>query len=99
MYIETIIKIINDVYNSGTNFIKWFEGFQSFVINIVKYIFIKDINQTMIPSYYEDKLYNYTVKHAQICLSLSQILIELISMLSKTEYLEEIATSYLCFRR
>lgn len=96
---DSIIRLIDKVYNSGINFIKWFEGFQSFVINITKYVFIQDINKTMIPSYYENKVSKYNVKHAQICLMLSQLLIDMISSLSKTEYLEEIAISYLCASR
>jgi len=96
---SAIMLIISKVYNSGINFVQWFEGFQSFVINIAKYVFLHDINRTMIPSYYKDKISNYTEKHAQICLSLSQVLIELISKISKTEYMEEVALSYLCQRR
>ena len=52
----TITKVVDDVYNSGVNFVKWFENFHSFVINIVKYIFLQDINKTMIPSHYSDKM-------------------------------------------
>ena len=32
----SIMNIVSNVYNSGVNFVKWFEGFQSFVINIAK---------------------------------------------------------------
>ena len=92
---DKMMEIVSRVYNSGINFVKWFEGFQSFVINIAKYVFLKDISQTMIPSYYEDKLRKYESKHAMICLQLSQILIELISKISRTEYMEEVALSYL----
>lgn len=95
----TIMKLVDKVYNSGVNFVKWFEGFQSFVINIAKYVFLRDINQTMIPSYYEDKLSNYSIKHAEICLSLSQVLVTIISKISRTEYMEEVAISYLCQKR
>ena len=90
---------ITDVINSGLNFVKWFEEFQSFVINIAKYVLVKDINKTMIPSYYIDKLQNYGIKHAQICMELSQVLIEIISKISRSEYMEEIAISYLCAKR
>ena len=94
----SIINIVDNVYNSGINFGKWFEGFQSFVINIAKYVFLKDINKTMIPSYYQEKLVNYNQKHAQVCLQLSQVLVELISKISKTEYMEEVAVTYLLGR-
>lgn len=93
------MMIVSNVYNSGVNFVKWFEGFQSFVINIAKYVFLQDINQTMIPSYYQEKVSSYGVKHAQICLQLSQVLVELIAKISKTEYMEEVALSYLLQRR
>lgn len=94
-----IMLVTSNVYNSGTNFVKWFEEFQSFVINIAKYVFTKDINQTMIPSYYLNKVEHYSEKHAQICLALSQVLVDLIAKISKTEYMEEVAISYLCQRR
>lgn len=93
---QSMIEITSKVYESGTNFVKWFEGFQSFVINIAKYVFVGDINKTMIPSYYADKVAGYTSKHAQICLKLSQVLVDMISKLSRTDYLEEVAISYLC---
>lgn len=93
---KSIIEIVSKVYNSGKNFVKWFEEFQSFVMNVAKYVFIQDINKTMIPNYYEDKISKYNEKHAKICLNLSQILVDLISRISRTEYMEEVALSYLC---
>lgn len=93
---DVIVKMINDVYNSGVNFIKWFEGFFSFVTNIVKYIYIKDINATMIPSMYQDKIQGYTVAHAALCLRLSNMLTKMIQELKGTQYLQELAISYLC---
>lgn len=95
----SIMNIVSNVYNSGVNFVKWFEGFQSFVINIAKYVFLQDINKTMIPSYYQDKLVNYNAKHAQVCLQLSQVLVDLIAKISRTEYMEEVAISYLLGRK
>lgn len=92
---NSIFELVDKIYNSGVNFVKWFEEFQSFVINIVKYVYLKDINRTMIPNYYIDKVEKYTPKHAAICLSLSQILVEMISKISRTEYMEEVALSYL----
>lgn len=93
---EVIVRIINDVYNSGVNFIKWFEGFFSFVTNIVKYIYMKDINATMIPSTYQDKIQAYTTVHAALCLRLSTMLTKMIADLKGTQYLQEVAISYLC---
>lgn len=94
--VKGIIDTVNRVYNSGTNFVTWFEEFHSFVINLAKYVYVQDITQTMIPSYYQDKVSKYTETHAKICLKLSQVLVELISKISRTEYMEEVAITYLC---
>lgn len=91
-----IAGIINTVYNSGVNFVKWFEGFHSFVCNIVKYIFLQDINQTMIPSYYQDKIKNYGVAHSTLCLKLANKLVKMNHELKTTQYLQELALTYLC---
>ena len=91
-----IISIINEVYNSGVNFVKWFEGFFAFVTNIVKFIYLRDINQTMIPSTYEDKIKNYSTAHSALCLKLSNKLAKLNAELKTTQYLQELAISYLC---
>lgn len=93
---ESIAKIIDKVYNSGVNFVKWFEGFHSFVINITKFIFIQDINATMIPAHYADKLTKYNVKHANVCLKLASKLLKLVADLKTTSYLQEVALTYLC---
>lgn len=93
---EKIIKMINDVYNSGVNFVKWFEGFHSFLCNIVKYIFLRDISLTMIPSTYEDKISGYGPNHSAWCLQLSNKLVRLIADLKRTQYLQEYAITYLC---
>lgn len=93
---ESIIAIINDVYNSGVNFVKWFEGFHSFVINIVKYINLKDINMTMIPSTYLDKISKYNQSHCNICLKLAVKLVDLNYQLKSTNYQQEMAITYLC---
>ena len=90
-------NIINKVYNSGVNFIKWFEGFHAFVMNVVKYIFLKDINTTMIPSHYESKLAKYGEAHSIICLRLANKLIDMNRELKTTNYLQEVALTYLCF--
>lgn len=93
---EVIVKIINDVYDSGTNFVKWFEGFHSFVCQIVKYIYLQDINNTMIPAYYQDKIANYGGTHAVLCLRLANTLLQLNHALKSTNYLQEVAITYLC---
>jgi DNA polymerase-3 subunit gamma/tau len=47
---QTIVKIVNSVYNSGVNFVKWFDEFFSFVTNIVKFIVIDAIIITFVPT-------------------------------------------------
>jgi len=93
---NAIIQTINDVYNSGVNFVKWFEGFHSFLCNIVKYIFLRDISLTMIPSTYEEKISVYGPSHSAFCLQLSNKLVKLIADLKRTQYLQEYAITYLC---
>lgn len=93
---NTIARVIHSVYNSGVNFVKWFEGFHSFVINIVKYILLQDINVTMIPSHYIDKISKYTSAHSAICLKLANKLVDLNKDLKSTNYQQEIALTYLC---
>lgn len=91
----SITDIINKIYNSGVNFVKWFEGFHSFVMNVVKYIYSKDINITTIPNHYIDKISNYGVPHIIVCLKLSNKLFQMISELKRTQYLQEVALTYL----
>lgn len=93
---ESIINIVDAAYNSGLNFVTWFENFHSFVINILKYIFTHNIGLTIIPPQYEAKLSNYTASHATICLRLANILIELNSKLKTTNYQTEVVYTYLC---
>lgn len=93
---KTISDIINTVYNSGVNFIKWFEGFHSFVMNVVKYIFLQDINLTMIPSHYQEKISKYGPAHSIVCLNLANKLLKLNHELKTTQYLQEVALTYLC---
>lgn len=93
---EAIARIIHMVYNSGVNFVKWFEGFHSFVCNIVKYIFLQDISATMIPSYYQEKIANYGSAHSALCLRLANKLVVLNQELKSTQYLQELALTYLC---
>lgn len=93
---QSIASTVDMIYNSGVNFVKWFEGFHSFVINIVKYIYLRDINATMIPGYYQDKIQTYDVKHVTVCLKLANKLMKLLQDLKSTQYLQETALTYLC---
>lgn len=93
---KAIAEIIDSVYNSGVNFLKWFEGFHSFVVNIVKYIFMQDISVTTIPAYYADKIANYGTAHSVVCLKLANKLVKLNQELKSTQYLQELALTYLC---
>lgn len=91
-----VSEVINDVYDSGVNFVKWFEGFHSFVMNVVKYIFLQDINLTMIPSHYQEKISKYGTAHSIVCLKLANKLLKLNYELKSTQYLQEVALTYLC---
>lgn len=93
---QKIASIIDKVYNSGVNFVKWFESFHSFVTNVMKYIFLQDISLTMIPTQYEDKIKKYSTAHASICLKLANKLLTMNNELKSTNYLQEIALTYLC---
>ena len=94
---QTITEIVDKVYNSGVNFVKWFQNFHSFVINIVKYIYLQDISKTMIPSTYRDKISKYGPNHVIVCLTLANKLITMINELKTTQYLQEVALTHLCF--
>ena len=91
-----ITNIVDRVYNSGTNFVRWFEDFHSFLMNIVKYILLRDINRTMIPSHYEDKLSKYNMNHYAVCLKLANIVLTINQELRSTNYLQETVLSRLC---
>lgn len=91
-----ITAVIDRVYNSGTNFVKWFEGFHSFLCNIVKYVFLKDISRTMIPYHYQDKIQKYNEQHAFICLKLANLVMNMNKELKTTQYQTETAMTYLC---
>lgn len=91
-----ISTIVDRVYNSGVNFIRWFEGWHAFVINIVKFIFLRDINKTMIPVQYETQISKYTDAHAMVCLKLANRLVTMLHELKSTSYLQETALTYLC---
>lgn len=91
-----IVDIVDKVYNSGTNFTKWFEEFHSFLINILKFIYLRDISRTMIPSQYAEKISGYGSAHATICMKLSSRIVSMINELKTTQYQQEIALTYLC---
>lgn len=93
---KAIAELIHKVYNSGVNFTKWFEGFHAFICNIVKYIFLQDINATMIPAHYQDKISKYGTAHSTICLKLANKLLKLNQELKGTQYLQEVALTHLC---
>lgn len=91
-----ICSIIDSVYNSGINFVKWVEQFHSFIMNVLKFIFLQDIGRTVVPDYYLPKISKYSVSHAAICMKLSNKLVELIPELKTSPYMQEITLSYLC---
>jgi DNA polymerase-3 subunit gamma/tau len=93
---KTIAEIIHRVYNSGVNFNRWFEAFHGFVMSVVKYIFLQNIEQTMIPAHYLPKISGYGPAHATICLKLAQQLVILNHELRSTNYQQEMALTYLC---
>lgn len=91
-----ITKIVVEVSNSGTNFVKWFEGFHSFLCNIVKFVFLRDITRTMIPYHYQDKLSKYGDAHVFICLKTANVVMNMNKDLKLTQYQAETAMTYLC---
>lgn len=91
-----IAKIIDEVYNSGVNFAKWMTDFHAFIINVVKYILLKDISKTMIPGHYEDKIKPYGNAHLMICLKLASKLVKLNNELRFSQYQQELTLTYLC---
>lgn len=93
---KLIAEIIHRVYNSGVNFNRWFEAFHGFVMNVVEYIFLQNIEQTMIPSHYLSKISGYGAAHATVCLRLAQQLVILNHELRSTNYQQEMALTYLC---
>lgn len=92
----TIIRIVDGAYNSGKNFVTWVEEFQSFIVNILKYIFTRNISLTMIPPQYESKLSKYDSAHANICIRLANILMEVIPRIKTTNYQQEVVYTCLC---
>lgn len=93
---EKIAEIVDSVYNSGVNYVKWMSEFHAFVINVVKYILLKDITRTTIPAHYQDKISKYGTAHSTICLKLANKLMQLNQDLKSTQYLQEVTLTYLC---
>lgn len=91
-----ISEVIDKVYNSGVNFTKWMIDFHSFVVNIIKYIYLRDVNKTMIPAHYESKISKYGVSHSVVCLKLANKLVKLNQELRFSQYQQELALTYLC---
>lgn len=91
-----IANIIDTVYNSGANYVKWMSDFHAFVINVGKYILLQDITRTTIPSHYVDKISKYGTAHLSICLKLANKLLKLNQDLKNTQYLQEVTLTYLC---
>lgn len=92
-----IAKLVDEVYNSGVNFVRWMESFHSFVMQVVKYILLQDVNKTMIPTIYKDKIAKYSSKHLIICLNLANKLLKMNQELKTTQYLQEVTLTHLCF--
>ena len=65
-------------------------------MNVVKYIFLQDINLTMIPSHYQEKISKYGSAHSIVCLKLANKLLKLNYELKTTQYLQEVALTHLC---
>lgn len=93
---DKIAQLIDKVYNSGVNYTKWMIDFHAFIMNIVKYILLQDINKTMIPSHYESKISKYGSAHLSICLKLATKLVKLNQELKYTQYQQETTLTYLC---
>jgi DNA polymerase-3 subunit gamma/tau len=92
-----IAEIVDRVYNSGTNFVRWFEDFHSFVMNVAKFVVLQDITKTTIPAHFAEKLSKYSMAHYTICLRLANVLLSLNQELRTTQYQQEVALTRLCF--
>lgn len=91
-----VAMIIDTVYNSGINFVKWFEDFHSFIMNVAKFVLLQDISKTTIPAQYVEKLSKYNMNHYTICLKLANIVMALNQELRYTNYQQETALTRLC---
>lgn len=93
---ESMLMLVDTIYNSGVNFISWFEGFNSFLVNVVKYCYFRDVRAVVIPASYEDKLANYTENHAKVCMRLSSAVTRFIHDMRQTSYQQEVVITALC---
>lgn len=91
-----VISTIHTVYNSGVNYVQWFDGFHAFLLNVVKYVYLQDITQTMIPSHYLPDIQGYTTTHSNICLQLANVVVKLNQELRTSQYQQELTLTYLC---
>ena len=57
---------------------------------------MQDIEVTTIPSYYANKISKYGTAHSAVCLKLANKLVKLNQELKTTQYLQEMALTYLC---
>lgn len=94
-----ITELLDSVYNGDSNFITWLSAFQAFVMNVLKYIYLKDINKTSIPDKYEEVFSSYGEAHAMACIRLSNVLLQLLKDIQFSDYQLELALSYLCRTR
>ena len=94
--IESMLMIVDTIYNSGVNFISWFEGFNSFLVNVMKYCYFHDFNMTTISASYADQLSKYTEAHAKVCMRLSSVITRVIHEMRQTSYQQEVVITALC---
>lgn len=93
---ESVLMILDTIYSSGVNFVSWFEGFNSFLINVVKYCYFKDFTVVTIPETYAESLAGYTENHAKVCMRLSSVVTRLIHDMRQTSYQQEAAVTAFC---
>ncbi len=94
--VESTLMLVDTIYNSGVNFISWFEGFNSFLVNVMKYCYFHDFSYVTIPAIYGEKLSKYTESHARVCMRLSSVVTRIIHEMRQTSYQQEAAITALC---
>lgn len=94
-----VTRVLDNMYHSDSNFIVWLESFHAFVVNVMKFIYIKDIGKTNIPEHYKDKLSAYSDAHAMVCIKLAGVMLQMLKDIKTSSYQLEIALSYLCVRK
>lgn len=92
----SIAEIVDRIYNSGTNFVRWFEEFHSFVMNVAKYILLQDITKTSIPAHYVDRISMYNINHYTLCLRLANLVLSINQELKSSNYQQEVVLTRLC---